>query len=96
MSQIGVKSLNLKPRSCVMSQNIGFDYKICFKTVSFKVDFKFMISQATKRGDGEIVETFFHYGCDHVGRPTTNHWTETIGINSYLPQKTDNFTQTLN
>ena len=48
------------------------------------------------RGIDERVETFFSLRMrHHAGRPTTDHSTETMGINSYSPRETDDFTQIL-
>ena len=47
-------------------------------------------------GIDERVETFFSLRMrHHAGRPTTDHSTETMGINSYSPRETDDFTQIL-
>ena len=44
----------------------------------------------------ERVESFFSPRMrHHAGRPTTGHYTETMGINTYSQRETDNYTQTL-
>ena len=53
------------------------------------------IRRSQARND-ERVETFFSPRMrHHAGRPTTGHYTETMGINTYSQRGTDNYTQTL-
>jgi len=50
----------------------------------------------TMMGIDERVESFFSPRMrHHAGRPTTGHYTETMGINTYSQRETDNYTQTL-
>ena len=57
---------------------------------------KFESNHGAHTGIDERVETFFSLRMrHHAGRPTTDHSTETMGINSYSPRETDDFTQIL-
>ena len=48
------------------------------------------------RGSTNVSKLFFSPRMRHyAGRPTTDHYTETMEINTYSQRETDNYTQTL-
>ena len=83
------------------SHQVSSPYFLCFSLLHIQVHLYFMksepestrISDANFMSTCERVDTFFSPTMwHHAGRPTTGHWTETIGINITSPQETDHYT----